>query len=350
MKRIFLTGVNGLLGTNLSRLLLDSGYYYIIGLVRNKRNYTGGDSPNLKLIEGDLSGDYTEVLKNVDCVVHSAAITSQNLLDYNDYYKVNCNATIQLFHAAAQCNVKKFIFVSTANTLGHGTKENPGTEKDAARKPFRHSLYARSKAAAEAYLLNHKHMMDTIVVNPTFMLGAFDTKPGSGKIILRGLKKKFILYPPGGKNFVHVADVAQGIMNCIEKGRNGEKYLLANENLSYKAFYRKLNAIAHQNPVMIKVPRILLLLAGCFGELIRLLRIPTDLSLVNMRILCTTNYYSNAKSVSELGLKYQPVDRAVSDALNYFDMVQKQASPLSTAPRPEKSEKDNLVPEKEYNM
>ena len=42
------------------------------------------------------------------------------------------------------------------------------------------------------------------------MIGAFDTKPSSGRIILFGLKIRLVVCPPGGKNFVHVKDVSKG--------------------------------------------------------------------------------------------------------------------------------------------
>lgn len=317
MKRVFVTGVNGLLGTNLTHLLLSRGYF-VKGLIRDKLRYEGDQSSSLQLIEGDLFGDLTKVLSDVDYVVHIAAITSQNLLDYADYWTVNANATIQLFHAAARCNVKKFVFVSTANTLGHGSNDNPGNEDEPFREPFSASLYARSKKVAEDHLLSHKHIMDMIIVNPTFMLGAYDTKPGSGRIILMGWRKKFIFYPPGGKNFVHVEDVADGIIKCFRQGRSGQRYIMANENLSYREFFKKLNVIANQKPVLIRLPRIMLLSTGIFGELVRELGIKSNLSLVNMKILCTTNYYSSKKSITELSMRYRPVDLAITDALDYF--------------------------------
>lgn len=317
MKQVFVTGVNGLLGTNLTHLLLSKGYS-VKGLVRDRRRYKGILSPDLQLIEGDLFDDLTRVLCGVDYVVHIAAITDQDLLSFRDYWKINGNATIQLFHAAARCQVRKFVFVSTANTLGYGTIEYPGNEQTPIKEPFCSSFYAQSKLAAEKRLLDQKQVMETVIVNPTFMLGAYDTKPSSGKIILLGWKKKVILYPPGGKNFVHVEDVAQGIVKCIEKGRNGENYILAGENLSYRDFYMKLNGIADQKPIMVQLPRWLLKGLGIFGELLRSLGVKSNLSRVNMKILCTGNYYSNQKSITQLGMQYRPLDEAITDALSYF--------------------------------
>lgn len=317
MKTVFVTGINGLLGTNLTHLLIKEGYH-VKGLIRDKKSFMGNHNSGLQLVEGELFDDLTKLLYDVDYVVHIAAITSQNLLDFTDYWKINCNATIQLFLTAVKCRVKRFVFVSTANTLGYGSLENPGNESDPIRLPFSNSLYAQSKMVAENYLLNHPQKMETIIVNPTFMLGAFDTKPSSGKIILMGWRKKVIFYPPGGKNFVHVEDVAEGIIKCIEKGRNGEKYILGNENLSYEDFFKKLNQTAKQKPVMVKIPGSVLTGIGFFGELLKAFRIKTNLSLVNMKILCTNNYYSNNKSVAEIGVNYRPIDCAIMDALNYF--------------------------------
>ena len=290
----------------------------MIGLVRKKSGYLGNHHPNLQLVTGGLFDDFTKVLADVDYVVHVAAITSQNLIDYEEYRKVNGHATIQLFHVAIKCKVKRFVFVSSANTLGHGSIELPGREDDEAREPFISSLYARSKKMAENYLLSQKHLMETIIVNPTFMLGAYDSKPSSGKIILMTLNKKVIFYPPGGKNFVHVEDVAGGIIKCLEKGRSGEKYLLCNENMSYKDFFLKVKKIAGGKPMMIPIPSPFLLVLGVFGNFLRRFKIKTSIGLTNMRILCTHNYYSHQKSVHELGMKYRPVDCAIDDAINYL--------------------------------
>ncbi len=317
MKHIFITGINGLLGTNLGHELLSKGYH-VTGLVRNKESYKGNTNENLSLIEGQLFDDFSSLFKNIDVVIHTAAVTDQGLLDYSDYWAINCNATKQLFTTAILCNVKRFIFVSTANTLGYGSLKQLGDEKSAVNDLFKQSYYTKSKIETEKYLIRNKHKIETIIVNPTFMLGAYDSKPSSGKIILMGLNKKIVFYPPGGKNFVHVKDVATGIIKAINKGVSGEKYLLANENLSYKEFYKELNYLVNQNPIMIKIPKNILVMLGHLGNLLRKLRVPSDFSLTNMKILCIENYFSNKKSIQHLDMKYQPIESAVSEAVEYF--------------------------------
>lgn len=71
---------------------------------------------------------------------------------------------------------------------------------------------------------------------------------------------------------------------------------------------------------MIKIPALLLKGLGLIGDFLRYMKIETSLSSVNMRILGINNYYSNQKSKRELGISYQAIDKAISDAINYFSI------------------------------
>ena len=152
------------------------------------------------------------------------------------------------------------------------------------------------------------------------MLGAFDTKPSSGRIILMGLHKKLISLSTGREKFrVYVKDVAQSIINAITHAKNGEKYIACNENISYRDFFRKLNIVNNQNPLMIKVPGLVLRIAGLFGDLLRKLNIKTDLCTPNMESLCIENYYTNHKSATELNVQYHSIETAIKEASDYFN-------------------------------
>ncbi len=322
MKKVCVTGATGLLGTNVIIKLLQNGYS-VIALVRKKSNWLGEENEHLKLVETDLSSDLSLLLREIDCIIHIAAETRQHLIRYDEYRKVNYETTVNLFTHAELMNIKKFLFVSTANTLGYGNTAFLGNEQAPQTDPFTRSMYAQSKLEAEDYLLKNRRNTEVIIVNPTFMIGAYDSKPSSGKIIFWAWKKKLVLYPKGGKNFVHAEDAASGVLSAIEKGRNGEKYLLANENLSYKEFFKKINGITRQNQVMIAIPNGLLSFLGLIGEGLRKLHIKTNLSTSNMKALQICNFYSNQKSVKELEVHYQPVDKAIEDAIQYFNQNNK---------------------------
>ena len=323
MKKVFITGISGLLGTNLANALLDKGYI-VKAIIRNPDKYIGNKYTNLQLITMDLWGDYSTYLEDVEIVVHIAAETATNLIDFNSFDNSNYRATARLFEIATQQKVKQFIFISTANTIGYGNMKLLGAETEKIKKPFSQLYYAQSKLKAENYLINH-HQSETVVtiLNPTFMIGNNDSKPSSGKIILMGLGKKVVFYPPGGKNFVAVKDVVTGIINSFENGASGEKYLIAGENMSYKKFFTKLRGISGERQILIPLPKTVLILAGCLGSLLRLLKVKTSISLTNMKILCTQNYYNNQKSVNALNISYTPLEKAIKESVIYFRKTKK---------------------------
>jgi dihydroflavonol-4-reductase len=288
------------------------------GLVRNVTSYKGLSHPNLSLITGDLFHDLSGPMQQADIVIHAAAETKQGLLHQSDYNNINFKGTNLLYLTAKQFHVRKFIFISSSNTIGYGSLNKPGTESQPIKWPFAKSYYAKSKLEAENYLLQDNTNMDVIIINPTFMLGAWDSKPSSGKIIRMGWNKHLVFCPPGGKNFVHVQDVVQAIVQSLHHGKNHEKYLIAGENLSYFEFFGKLRHLNKQKTILIKLPPFIMIMLGYAGEILRLFGFNSNLSLNNMRILCVNNYYSNQKSVLELGLKYSPVDLAIEDTLAFF--------------------------------
>ncbi|NND06528.1 MAG: NAD-dependent epimerase/dehydratase family protein [Saprospiraceae bacterium] len=317
MKKIFMTGITGLLGTNLANTLLENGYV-VSAIVRNPRKYKGTRGENLHLIQMDLSGDYDTYLLHSDTVIHLAAETATNLIGCDTYKHVNTDATIRLYKKAKQQGVQQFIFISTAATIGHGNLDLLGKESHKMKKPFSQLCYAQSKWKAEQFLIERKSEMDIKILNPTFIIGPNDNKPSSGKIIRLALGRKIVFCPPGGKNFVPVRDVVQGIMQAFKYGVAGEHYLIAGENLTYSEFYRRLGHLTKEKQLLIPLPKLFLLAAGIIGELFRLCKVKTSISYINMKVLCEKNYYNNQKSKSELQLTYSSLDQAIAQAVAFF--------------------------------
>lgn len=312
-----MTGITGLLGTNLASKLLNEGYH-ITALARNPEKYIGKRTNQLHLVSMHLEDDYDFYLNEIDIVIHIAAETKTNLLTYDEYDKVNYEATVALFEKSIKYNIPKFIFVSTANTIGYGNLEFLGSETQKIRKPFNELYYAQSKLKAEKYLQSRETEMNIKILNPTFMIGPYDSKPSSGKIILMNLEKRLIFYPPGGKNFVPVKDVVNAVLKSFNNGTTKEKYLIAGNNLSYKAFFKKIIHSNQQRTILIPIPKNLLLTLGVLGNCLRFFKIKTSLSLINMQTLCVKNYYDNHKSIIELKVQYSSLDKAILESVAYF--------------------------------
>lgn len=316
---ILVTGANGLLATNTIHALLARGYR-VKGLIRDPKKFRLPAQPNLELVTGDIT-DFDSLERAMiacDRVIHCAATTDQSLLHYGDYHRINVLGTAHVLKAALKCGIKKIVYVGTANTFGFGTLELPGDETRPPQEPFTTAWYAKSKLEGQALVLAAESNIAVTVVSPTFMIGPYDGKPSSGAIIRMGYGKRVVFHPPGGKNFVNVTDAARGVVAALEHGQNGEAYLLAGENLSYAAFFKKLNQHAGGRQLLIRVPPFILLAAGYLGDACRRLGLRTALSSTNMKILCIRNYYTGAKAERLPGVRFRPIDHGISEAVEWF--------------------------------
>lgn len=317
--RIFVSGANGLLGTNIIIELLNLGFY-VTGFLRNKNSFVGRFHENLCLVEGNLSSknDLDNAMINCEYVIHTAAITNPKLIEYNEYEEVNVLGTKNIIQTAIKNDVKRVVYVSTATVFGFGTLNNLGNESNPIKYPFNKSHYSKSKKEAQDYVLAKKTEIDIVVVNPTFIIGAYDSKPSSGKIIQMALQNKIVLCPPGGKNFVSVKDVSKGIIKVLKKGINGEAYLLTNQNMTFKNFFKLIRKRTKRKFVILQLPKFVLLMLGYTGSVIRYFGIKTHFSIENMKTICLNTYYSNNKSKNQLGLTFYPIENAIDEAVDWF--------------------------------
>jgi dihydroflavonol-4-reductase len=320
--KVLVTGANGLLGANLVRELIRSGVT-VKGFVRPSANLKGLHNVPCEICRGEILSydDVHKALLDCDAVVHAASTTSVLPLDFAVFKRINVDSTKVIVQAALSQGNKRVVYISTAAVFGAGPKENPGTEQTPfALGEFR-SGYVDSKVMAQDQLLKAvtTQGLNAVVVNPTFMIGPCDVKPSSGKIILQGLARGIQWCPKGGKNFVHVKDVAQGIFRALTYGKTGECYLLAGENLTYKEFFLRLNKIAGRTRVQVVLPRIIFHTAGALIETWN--QIAGDkkaFTKSNAKILTLDNYYSGEKAIRELKITPSRVDDAISDALEWF--------------------------------
>ena len=318
--KVLVTGANGLLGHHVVMQLLDSGHDVNI-IVRSRRNIYF-DISKTTVTEGEFTHYETLKLAAKDCeaVIHMAAVTATDLLHYEDYKKINVDGSAVIIRVADELKINNIVFVSTANTIGYGTKEHLADESAGIEFPFSKSFYAQSKIEAEKLYVEASKKADrhVVIVNPTFMIGSHDTKPSSGKLMLMGYKKRIMFAPNGGKNFVAVSDVATAICNALTLGKNGSRYLLSGINISFKEFYEIQSRVGGYSQKVIVLPDFLLEIAGKLGDLVRLFGVKTELCSMNLNQLTIREYYNNKKALDELKMPQKKLEKAISEALNWF--------------------------------
>lgn len=319
--KILVTGANGFLGTNLVRELIKAGLT-VRAFVRPSAKLDSLKDLPCEIFRGDIisPGEVAEGLRECDAVIHSASTTSVKPLPFDYYKKVNVDATDNIIRQVLLQQNKRLVYVGTANAFAPGSKSHPGDE----RKPFPLHLgneYIKSKRMAQELVLKNvrQNNLNAVIVNPTFMIGPYDSKPSSGKLILMALKKGIQWCPPGGKNFVAVTDVAKGIHKALRLGKQGECYLLAGENLTYREFFAQVNDHVERKRITISVPLGLLFLGGVGGDVWnKVSERKIALSTGNVRLISLDNYYSAHKAKRELRFTPTPVMYAVKEAIEWF--------------------------------
>ena len=214
--------------------------------------------------------------------------------------------------------IRRLVHVSTVNTIGHGTESHPADESQPMRPPFADSFYARSKRLGEEAVqegMRDYPGMEAVIINPGYMLGAYDVKPSSGRMLLAAYRKPLMFAPRGGKAFVHVADVAQAAVNALERGVPGSRYIVVNSQacMSIKELYRLQAAVCGYRQRVVTAPDWLLLAAGRVGDLLRLMGVKTQVSTCNIRQLLVREYYDNHHGLCDLGFSETPIADAIRD-------------------------------------
>lgn len=320
--KVLVTGANGLLGVNLVRELVRTGNA-VKAFVRHTANLKGLHNVPCQICRGEVTSynDVDKALKDCDAVVHAASSTSVLPLNFEVFERINVDSTKHIIQASMNQGNKRMVYISTAATFGAGPKDNPGTEQSPFALRAFHSGYVDSKVMAQEHILNSVSTqgLNAVVINPTFMIGPYDVKPSSGKIILHGLKRGIQWCPKGGKNFVHVRDVAQVTVKALTHGTVGECYLVAGENLTYKEFFSRLNNVTGRKRIQVVIPRILSRAAGSLVDTWNQFtgqKQPFTKS--NAIILTIDNYYSGEKAISEFKIKPSAVDDAIAEAIEWF--------------------------------
>lgn len=320
---VLVTGANGLLGHHVVIELLKREHNVQI-IVRSTQNIFF-DLSKVKVFEGNFAEyeSLKQAAQGCDAIIHIAAITATNLLHLDDYRAINVGGVVQIVKIANELAIANIVYISSANTIGFGCEQLIADECFPIQYPFTESFYAQSKLESEQLIIeaSKKPNRHFLIINPTFMLGAYDTKPSSGRLLLMGLKRRLMFTPKGGKSFVSARSVAIAVCNAITMGHNGEKYLISGVSLSFKEYYNLQKEVGNYSQSIFEVPNFLLLFTSRIGDLIRKLGIKTDISSTNLRQLMIREYYCNDKAKLELNLPETDIKIAIKEAIDWFERI-----------------------------
>jgi dihydroflavonol-4-reductase len=257
-----------------------------------------------------------------DLVVHAAAIYKDWLPNPQPMYEVALRGGFNVLEAARRAGVRKVVYTASIVALGRPKPGELGDERttyDAWQIDFH---YSRSKLLSRLLAQDFAAWgLDISIVCPAIVLGPGDIAPTpSGQLIINTLNASAPpLYMDGGASYVDVRDAAHVHRLVAERGRAGELYVASGHNLTNLEFLQAVNQAAGRSRRYRKIPVPLarVIIAGMerharnTGKEPLLTRNFFEYSLV-------PSFFSNQKSMAELGATYRPFSETVTDAIAYF--------------------------------
>jgi dTDP-glucose 4,6-dehydratase len=238
MKKLLVTGGAGFIGSEFVRQGVERGYEIV---VIDSLTYAG-DLERLKGVEGKIKfyradvadkGAVEEIFskEHPDAVVHFAAEShvDRSILDPSPFIETNVKGTQVLLDASRRFGVERFVNISTDEVYGELGEEGHFTESSPLNP---NSPYSVSKASADmlgrAYYRTYG--LPVITVRPSNNYGYWQyPEKLIPVVILKALLNEPIPVYGTGRNvreWLFVADCADGIFKVLEEGKEGEVYNL----------------------------------------------------------------------------------------------------------------------------
>ena len=321
MPKVFLTGATGFIGGRLVDYLLEAGYSVRV-LVRDKNKISKhswkdkveiicGDILNPKSFEGKMHG--------CDVIIHSAALISFNNKIWDTVHEVNVNGTKNIVQEALKANPKKFIHISSVAAVGISEDGNPINENHPYNFSKLNICYMETKHLAEEEVKKGiEKGLNACFVNPANVWGAGDYH-GRRTLIIKLLKMGLPFYVNAATNFVDVDAVCPAIINAIDKGKKGERYILGGENLTIKEF---LSIICDELKIkrpFICVPKFIVLSYAYFidflSEIFGFTPRPT---LSQMSLIGPNVYYDSSKAIKELNMPIITIQDSIKKTVRFY--------------------------------
>ena len=327
-RKYLVTGAAGFLGGTICRKLMERGD-------RVRAFVLPGDPAKkyipeeAEIVEGDLTDkESLEKLFSVEegtetVMLHIAAIVTVNP-DYNPkVMEVNVGGTkniIEMCLSHPEC--KKMVYCSSTGAIPELPKGEPIKEVGYFDESPVRGCYSKSKALASQEVLDavHHRGLKACIVHPSGIMGPEDYAVGETTgTLIKIINGEMPAGINGSFNLCDVRDLAQGVIAAADKGRSGECYILANEDVSFKEFSAMVTAESGGRKITMFLP---LWLAGMMGAVMEKKAKKSGkkpmLTTFSVYNLARNNVFDSTKAKEELGYTARSYRETIRDEVQWL--------------------------------
>ena len=259
MKKIFVTGATGYIGQSLAASLVAS--HNVIAPVRSRSKQLPSQVVQHPGIDLRERVDWAPLLEGVDVIVHLAGkahvVDSVETGILSEYMEINCDVPLSLASVAADCGVKRFVYISSIRVNGEQSTV-PFTESTTVEPA---DAYALSKHQAEIQLqrLSSEKGIEIVIIRPPLVIGP--NAPGNVQKIVQWARGNWQLPLPLGstgnrRSLIGLTNLVSFIETCIDHPKAAQQTFLVSdsEDLSTTQLFRAFAAAFGKRPFLIPVP------------------------------------------------------------------------------------------------
>jgi len=263
MMKILVTGASGFVGRYLVNDLSKTDE--VIACVREKSSLLPSS------VQQIIINNFFDITipRDVDVVVHLAAVAHNKNNDIDEFKKINVDGTLELARKALQANVKRFIFMSSIGVNGNSTHGKAFTEQDT---PNPINDYTISKYQAEVALeeLFKDTKTDLVIIRPP-LIYAHDAPGNFSKLLMLIKLGQFLPFgcTHNQRSFISIENLVSFITACIyHDTKINETFLIADDEvISTKQLIQCVSSGMGKSMILLPVPtKLLSTLADVTGK------------------------------------------------------------------------------------
>lgn len=319
--RAFVTGATGFIGGRLAAKLRERGDE-VVALVRSPDRAARLKEMGCELVQGDLANPdlMHEAMKGCDGVFHVAAIYKVGVPESERaaLLESNVQGTANALDAAVAAGVPRILYVSTGNVFGdtHGQAVDESYHRDL-NEGFL-SIYDEAKYRAHQVALDRiERGAPIVIVQPGGVYGPGDhSELGNAIEMTRKGRMPMIPFANLRMSFVHVDDVADGIILAFDKGKIGESYILAGERATMKDLVQTTARIVGRREPKLEMPTAVMRVSAPLGPVVGpLLGFPPNFKELISVSDGVSYWMTDDKARGELGFAPRGLEQGIRDTL-----------------------------------
>lgn len=321
-----ITGATGHLGANLLHRLVEEGERVRVLLRRGENEEAVDGLHGVEKAYGDLRdrGSLIQAVEGCRRVYHVASMVSTidgDAEHRRTIYETNVLGARYLMLAAKETGVERFVLTSSFSAVGYDLDET-SKPADETRQfyPYHRAMpYERSKVLQEHELLKAcVEGLDALIVTSCAIIGGHDYLPSRmGTTLCKFANRQLNVYSPGGFEFVAARDIVDGHVRAMERGRTGQKYIVATQFLDFDHIFDMLEEITGAPRPRFRVPAVALLPAAELSSFLLSRFAPKRQQLLTpgaIRRLRLRRHADTSKAQNELGFRPSSMRDAFAEA------------------------------------